>query len=120
MSELEPECREGAGGDRLPRPLPTRSLPERAAAWMSWVGPGRLLGTVVVAAAVVAGAYWLTRAPTPPTEQQLPFTAGTAPTTTVHDVPEPAAAGNFDIEKRRLGGVDEVLVGHRQTGLSND
>jgi competence protein ComEA len=94
MSELEPERREGIGGDRLPRPLPTRSFPERAAAWLSWLGPGRLVGTVVVAAAVVAGAIWLTRTPTPPTEQQLPFTAGTAPTTTgPPDASESAADG---------------------------
>lgn len=57
------------------RPLPPRSLAERVAGWVRWVGPGRVVGGAVVALAVLAAAYWLVRPPAATTESKLPYAA---------------------------------------------
>ena len=62
--------------ENLPRPAPS-SVRERATDWVSWFGPGRLAMSALAVVLVCAGAYWLTRAPRPPTEAALP--AATAP-----------------------------------------
>lgn len=64
------------------RPAPPQSPMQRAVSWLHWVGPGRVVGGAVVVLAVVAGAYWLVRPPSPSPESALPF-AGTASTTAV-------------------------------------
>jgi hypothetical protein len=61
------------------RPAPPQSPMQRAVSWLQWVGPGRVVGGAVVVLAVVAGAYWLVRPPSPSPESTLPF-AGTATT----------------------------------------
>lgn len=64
------------------RPAPPQSLARRAAAWLQWVGPGRVVSGAVVVLAVLAGAYWLVRPPAPSPESTLPF-AGAASSTSV-------------------------------------
>lgn len=72
------------------RPAPPQSPMQRAASWLQWVGPGRVVGGAVVVLAVVAGAYWLVRPPSPSPESTLPF-AGTA-TTVASSSSAPVAA----------------------------
>lgn len=70
----------------LPRPAPPRSAAERvtgwAAAWLGWFGPGRLVVSAVAVVVVCAGAYWLVRAPRPPTEASIPRAETTSPAVT--------------------------------------
>jgi len=56
----------------LPRPVPPRSVSERARAWVEWFGIGRLLAASVATVIVCAGAVWLVRTPPPATEASLP------------------------------------------------
>ena len=56
----------------LPRPVPPRSVTERARAWVEWFGIGRLLAASVATVIVCAGAVWLVRTPPPATEASLP------------------------------------------------
>ena len=64
------------------RPVPARSLVDRAHSWVEWVGVGRLVASAVVVLAVVAGAYWLVKPPAATTESKLPYakTATSVPT----------------------------------------
>lgn len=55
------------------RPVPARSLLDRARSWAEWVGVGRLVASAVVVLAVVAGAFWLVRPPAATTESKLPY-----------------------------------------------
>ncbi len=64
--------------ENLPRPT-TLTLRERAADWITWFGPARLVASAIAVVLVVAGAYWLTRAPQPPTEAALPRVASGGP-----------------------------------------
>jgi len=64
--------------DRIERPVPLGRLRP----WVEWFGPVRLTAAVVAIVAIVAGGWWLLRAPSPPTEAGLPF-ASAGPTTTV-------------------------------------
>lgn len=73
------------------RPAPPQSLVQRAESWLQWVGPGRVVGGAVVVLAVVAGAYWLVRPPSPSPESTLPL-AGTA-TSTIATSTTVASAG---------------------------
>ena len=66
-----------------PRPAPDQSLAVRLRAWGAWIGPTRLIVTAICTAVVVAGAYWLVRAPDPPVESGLPAAAGSAPGSTL-------------------------------------
>lgn len=63
------------------RPVPARSLVDRARSWVEWVGVGRLVASAVVVLAVVAGAFWLVKPPPATTESKLPYanTASTVP-----------------------------------------
>jgi competence protein ComEA len=56
----------------LSRPVPPRSLSERATAWVNWFGVARLIGASVATVVVCLGAYWLVRMPPPATEASLP------------------------------------------------
>ncbi len=56
----------------LSRPVPPRSLGERARAWIEWFGIGRLVAASVATVVVCAGAVWLVRTPPPATEASLP------------------------------------------------
>jgi competence protein ComEA len=61
-------------GDGLPPPDRwSHHLAERLRVWWRWIGPGRVLGGVGVAAVVAAVAVWLVRSPSPPTEARLPM-----------------------------------------------
>jgi competence protein ComEA len=77
---------------RRPVPAPIARL----RAWLDWFGPGRLLTSVLTAAAVVGVGWWLLRTPPAPTEAGLPY-AGTStstvaggPTSSTAAVPAPA------------------------------
>ena len=59
--------------ENLPRPAPS-TLRARVAEWVTWFGPARLATSAAAVVLVCAGAYWLTRAPRPPTEAALPTT----------------------------------------------
>lgn len=82
-----------------PRPAPPRRLGDTVAAWLAWVGLGRLIVSAVCVAVVVAGVAWLVRAPAPATESGLPFSSASAPAstlappTTIPATPTSAAAG---------------------------
>lgn len=65
-----------------PRPLPDRRPAEVVAAWWAWAGPVRLITSAVCVAVVVAGGWWLVRAPAPATEARLPSTAASADVST--------------------------------------
>lgn len=65
-----------------PRPLPSRGVRQHVAGWIGWFDPVRLVLTLIAAAAVGFGAFWLVRSPSPPTEASLPFAAAS---TTVAD-----------------------------------
>lgn len=58
--------------ETLERPVPPRSLAERARAWVDWFGIGRLVAASVATVIVCAGAVWLVRTPPPATEASLP------------------------------------------------
>ncbi|HWL43567.1 MAG TPA: ComEA family DNA-binding protein [Ilumatobacter sp.] len=74
-----------------PRPAPARSPGDVIGAWLAWFGLARLVMAAVSVAVVVAGAYWLLRAPIPDAAAALPVaaSAGTAPSATL---PPPSAA----------------------------
>lgn len=63
----------------LSRPVPPRSLSERATTWVRWFGAGRLVGASVAIVVVCLGAYWLVRMPPPATEASLPRVDTTTP-----------------------------------------
>ncbi len=72
----------------LSRPVPPRSVAERASAWVEWFGIARLLAASVATVIVCAGAVWLVRTPSPATEASLPR----ATTTTLAADAPPATA----------------------------
>lgn len=57
-----------------PRPAPPRRFGDTFAAWLAWVGVGRLIVSALCVVVVVGGVAWLVRAPAPATETGLPFT----------------------------------------------
>jgi competence protein ComEA len=61
----------------LSRPVPPRSLAERARSWVEWFGIGRLLAASVATVVVCAGAVWLVRTPPPASEASLPYATTT-------------------------------------------
>jgi len=69
--------------ETLERPVPPRSVAERARAWVEWFGVGRLVAASVATVVVCSGAVWLVRTPPPATEASLPQAATTTgPSTT--------------------------------------
>jgi competence protein ComEA len=61
----------------LSRPTAPQSLTDRTRAWVEWFGVGRLVAASVATLIVCAGAYWLVRTPSPPTEASLPVASTT-------------------------------------------
>ena len=102
------------------RPAPPQSPMQRAASWLQWVGPGRVVGGAVVVLAVVAGAYWLVRPPSPSPESTLPF-AGTATTVAASSTSAAVSASTVATDTVvvhvagavRATGVYELPVGSR-------
>ena len=74
--------------ENLPRPTPLTAR-ERASDWVAWFGPGRLAASALAVVIVVVGAYWLTRAPRPPTEAALPTATPGATVDATLPPPEP-------------------------------
>lgn len=64
--------------DSLSRPSVPPSWSDRLRDWITWFGAGRLVVGALATVVVCIGAYWLVRAPMPPTESSLPV----APTST--------------------------------------
>lgn len=58
--------------ESLSRPVPPRTVAERARAWVEWFGVARLVAASVATIIVCAGAVWLVRTPPPATEASLP------------------------------------------------
>lgn len=56
----------------LSRPSAPPSSTDRLRAWIAWFGAGRVVAAGLATVIVCAGAYWLVRAPMPPTERSLP------------------------------------------------
>ncbi|MET0909833.1 MAG: SLBB domain-containing protein, partial [Ilumatobacteraceae bacterium] len=69
--------------EELQRPLPPRSMRDRARAWVAWIGFGRIVGSAIAVVAVCAGAFWLVRTPPPPTEASIPLVSTTIPSTSI-------------------------------------
>jgi competence protein ComEA len=65
--------------ETLDRPVPPRSVSERARAWVEWFGIGRLIAASAATVIVSAGAVWLVRTPPPATEASLPRATTTIP-----------------------------------------
>lgn len=73
-----------------PRPAPPRRVGDTVAAWLAWVGVGRLIVSALCVVVVVAGVAWLVRAPAPATETGLPFTSsGSAAVPPASTLPPP-------------------------------
>ena len=85
------------------RPSPRPGPAARAMAAIEFVGLGRILAVAASVLAVAAGGWWLVRAPDPPVERELPYTAGaggsstvaarSSSPTTATSGPSPATAG---------------------------
>ena len=100
----------------LSRPSASPSSVDRVHAWIAWFGVGRVVAGGVATVIVCIGAYWLVRAPMPPTEATLPVASSTGtglsagagsssvpPTTTaaavlVHVAGAVAAPGVYELE----------------------
>jgi len=75
----------------IPRPLPPRTVTDRAVAWMAWFGIPRMLALGATVVLVGVGGFWLLHAPPPPVEASLPFAATTTTTGLAADT-NPASA----------------------------
>ena len=81
---------------------------ERVRQTLQWIGPGRLLTGIGVAAVAAVGGWWLLHAPPPPVERSLPVASPTAtsgPTTTVSVAPTPSTGG-WLVVRLGSGGLD--------------
>ena len=91
-----------------PRPSPDHPLAApvlgRLRPWIEWFGAARLAVTVVGVLAAVAGAWWLLRTPSPPTEAQLPH-ASTSVGTTVPVIAAPVSTAPATIVVHVAGAV---------------
>ncbi len=65
------------------RPSPRPGPVARAMAAIEFVGLGRIVAVAASVLAVAAGGWWLLRAPDPPVERQLPYTAGAGSSSTI-------------------------------------
>lgn len=97
---------------------PTRSWSpgvrsHRAAEWLEWFGVARLVTSAVAVVAVCAGAWFLVRSPTPPTEAGLPIaTTNAVPTTTSGPPAAQNAATSIDPGEASPEDLDGPLVVH--------
>lgn len=75
----------------LPRPHATAPIVERIREWVDWFGLTRLLTSAVAVVVVCAGAWFLVRTPSPPSEASLPVASGspTGPAVTLAVAPTP-------------------------------
>ena len=80
------------------RPLPPRSLAERARDWIEWFGIARLVAASSATLIVCAGALWLLRTPAPATEVSLP--RATAVAVASSSVPLPTSAATTTAPSR--------------------
>lgn len=64
----------------LDRPTPPVSDGARVREWVEWFGLARLVTSALAVAIVCLGAWWLLRAPRPPTEATLPMATPVAST----------------------------------------
>lgn len=89
------------------RPVPARSLVDRARGWVEWVGIGRLAASALVVVAVVAGAYWLVKPPPATTESQLPYakSASSVPSSSTVVAPVTTAAAASEMVVHVAGAV---------------
>ena len=76
----------------LSRPTAPPSWSGRAQAWIAWFGAARLVVAAVATLIVCAGAFWLVRAPVPPTEASLPLASTTMRAAADTSPPPPTAA----------------------------
>lgn len=65
------------------RPVLERPLVSQTVAWVTWIGLPRLIAVTGSVLLIVAGVWWLLRAPPVPTEQLLPATSGSPPGSTL-------------------------------------
>lgn len=68
--------------DDVPRPRALPSVVERIRENATFLGPGRVLTAALSILLVAAGCWWLLKAPAPPVEASLPYTAGSTDSTT--------------------------------------
>jgi competence protein ComEA len=89
------------------RPVPARSLLDRARGWVEWIGAARLVASAVVVLAVVAGAYWLVKPPPATTESKLPYakTASSVPTSSTVVAPVTTVAPTTEVVVHVAGAV---------------
>lgn len=73
------------------RPAPPRRFGDTVAAWIAWLGFGRLVVSAVCVLIVVGGVAWLVRAPAPSAETGLPFSGATGTAPSAATLPPPTA-----------------------------
>lgn len=89
MPDLSPD---GELPSLPPRPAPSRGPTEMLGGWLAWFGAGRLALTAFSVLIVVAGGYWLLRAPTPEAVASLPMASPGAPPPATLPPPSTVAA----------------------------
>ncbi len=94
----------------LPRPMPPRTLAERARSWVDWFGIGRLIAASMATVIVCVGAVWLVRAPTPATESSLPRATTTVAVVASDPVATPASTTPTEVMVHVAGAVVEPGV----------
>ncbi len=71
------------------RPVPPRRLIESAVSWLGWFGAARMARVALSIAVVLAGGFWLLRAPLPAPESTLPRVVSSAVAATFETLPLP-------------------------------
>ena len=75
-----------------PRPAPPKRFADTVAAWLAWLGVGRLIVSAVCVLIVVGGVAWLVRAPARSAETGLPFAGASGSTSPPATLAPPASA----------------------------
>jgi len=96
--------------ETLERPVPLRSVSERARAWIIWFGIGRLVAASAATIIVCAGGVWLVRTPPPATEASLPRASTTISATTTSPVTAAVTPGSAFVTVHVAGAVREPGV----------